>query len=131
MAQGRLHLCLLVQIFRKNPRKIYITLHDAVLYNSIFTGKKVQLGHNLWALLIGIAECTPDFLASYEHVLTTPLRSVGLNRITIHRAFPIKLGCSLTSTNAKKLSMSTCKTIRLSWLSVSKFEADINVRWFK
>ncbi len=85
--------------------------------------KKVQPGHNLWALLTSIAECTTDSLASYEHVLTTPLLSVGSNPITAHRAFPLKLGCSFTSTDAKKLSMSTCKTIRLSWLSVSEFEA--------
>jgi len=79
----------------------------------------------------GIAECTPDFLASYEHVLTTPLRSVGSNPITTHRAFPPKSGCSRTSTDAKKESMSTCRTIRFSRLSVSELEADIIVRWTK
>ena len=40
-------------------------------------------------------------------------------------------GLSLTSTDAKNLSMSTCKTIRLSRLFISGLEADVPVRWDK
>jgi len=38
----------------------------------MFTGRKAASGQSLYAWEIGIAECIPYFLASYEQVLTTP-----------------------------------------------------------
>ena len=87
--------------------KIANILLDISLYLWYLTLTKCPFGHNLWAIKTGIADFTPNFLASYEHVETTP-RSLTPPTIT---GLPLSCGLSNCSTEAKKASISTCKII--------------------
>lgn len=48
---------------------------DACLYFSPLGGTRIKSGHNCNALYVGIAEPTPNCLASYDAVATAPLPS--------------------------------------------------------
>ena len=59
----------------------------------------MPFGQRLKARLIGIAEWSPYFRASYEHAATTPLPLGSPPTIT---GFPINEGLSILSTETKK-----------------------------
>src|SRR3972149_7078152 len=88
-----------------------MNLSDSFSYASKTTGRKTHGGHRLRAVLNGIPDLTPNFLASYEAAETTPLFAGSPLPPTI-RGLPLSSGLFLISTDAKKASMSTCITKR-------------------
>src|SRR6266853_627726 len=77
---------------------------------------KIACGHCLAAVRSGMAECTPNFRASYEAADTTPRSSRCPPTTT---ALPFSAGLKSSSTDTKKASISTWKMVR---------EADIHFR---
>src|SRR4030042_1336358 len=71
------------------------------------TGRKTPCGQSRCASRTDIAERTPNRLASYEAVLTTPREPGSPPTMT---GLPASSGWSPTSTEAKKASMSTWMT---------------------
>ena len=109
--------------FSENSRKIDITLDDAVYSTPYSQAKKCNRDTIYEAFLPALRGMPKISLPRMNMCLQTALLSVESNPITTHKSLPLKSGCSLTSTDAKKLSVSTCKTIRFSRLSVSELQA--------
>src|SRR5271165_6822434 len=78
-------------------------------YRSGCPSTNTACGHILAAVRSGMAECTPNFRASYDAADTTP-RSLGRPPTTT--AFPFNDGSNSSSTETKKASMSTWKMVR-------------------
>src|SRR5215470_1467244 len=75
-------------------------------------------GHSFAAVRSGMAECTPNFRAAYDAADTTP-RSCRWPPTTT--GLPFREGSNNSSTETKKASMSTWKTVLGAGIIKQKF----------